>query len=228
MYNCCRLLSIIFLAFECEACDIRITLFTPARPASKPGRKVGNLHRLAGVSFEGHLKGCGLTELFSADDDKDKKVRLQAQYVHVLSNRIEALKNSVTPELAERLAHFEQLTRALSLGDTNPTEAPRLAADPEPAKPAPVVAETVAQRRVRWLDMYEAEEKREKRGALQRLADSENVDRSNMKKDIEKARVARDTERRAGTWTSQMVQDGKRKGCKTANAKADLPGTYPD
>lgn len=144
MYNCCGLLSIIFLAFECEACDSQITLFTPARPASKPGRKVGNLHRLAGVSFEGHLKGCGLTELFSADDDKDKKVRLQAQYVHMLSNRIEALKNSVTPELAESVAHFEQLTRAVSLGDTNSTEAPRPAASPAPAKPAPVVAESTS------------------------------------------------------------------------------------
>lgn len=78
------------------------------------------------------------------------------------------------------------------------------------ASDAPVVAETVAQRRARWLDMFEAEEKREKRGALQRLADSENVDRSNMRKDIEKARGARDTERRAGTWTSQLVQGGKR------------------
>lgn len=75
---------------------------------------------------------------------------------------------------------------------------------------APVVKEKPEDRRARWLDMFEAEEKREKRGALQRLADSENVDRSNMKKDIDKARGARDAEKRAGTWTSQLVQDGKR------------------
>lgn len=78
------------------------------------------------------------------------------------------------------------------------------------AEPAPVVKETAQERRARWLDMFEAEEKREKRGALQRLANSENVDRSNMKKDIDKARGARDTEKRAGGWTSQLVQDGKR------------------
>lgn len=85
---------------------------------------------------------------------------------------------------------------------------------PAPVAPsasnAPVVAETVAQRRARWLDMLEAEEKREKRGALTRLAKSEGVDRANMSKDIGKARAARDTENRAGAWTSQLVQDGKR------------------
>lgn len=92
-------------------------------------------------------------------------------------------------------------------------EAPEQAAPAHStAEPAPVVKETPQERRARWLDMFEAEEKREKRGALQRLANSENVDRSNMKKDIEKARGARDTERRAGAWTSHLVQDGKRKG----------------
>lgn len=75
----------------------------------------------------------------------------------------------------------------------------------------PEVKETAHERRARWLDMFEAEEKREKRGALQRLADSEGVDRSNMGKDIAKAREERDAERRAGGWTAQLVQDGKRK-----------------
>lgn len=83
---------------------------------------------------------------------------------------------------------------------------------PQAAAPAPVAKETPAERRARWLDMFEAEEKREKRGALQRLANSEGVDRSNMGKDIAKARAERDTQRRAGGWASQFVQDGKRKG----------------
>lgn len=86
------------------------------------------------------------------------------------------------------------------------------AAQPQAATPAPVAKETPAERRARWLDMFEAEEKREKRGALQRLANSEGVDRSNMGKDIAKARAERDTQRRAGGWASQLVQDGKRKG----------------
>ncbi|MDM7950084.1 hypothetical protein [Hydrogenophaga sp.] len=88
------------------------------------------------------------------------------------------------------------------------------AAEPAPLAPsasdAPVVAETVAQRRARWLDMFEAEEKRAKRGALTRLAKSEGVDRANMRKDINRAQTARDTEKRAGPWASQLVQGGKR------------------
>lgn len=79
------------------------------------------------------------------------------------------------------------------------------------ATTAPVAKETPDERRARWLAMFEAQEKREKRGALQRLADSEGVDRSNMKKDIDKARAVRDTHIRAGGWASQLVQDGKRK-----------------
>ena len=75
----------------------------------------------------------------------------------------------------------------------------------------PEVKETAQDRRARWLVMFEAEEKRGKRGALTRLAKSEGVDRSNMGKDIDKARAERDTQRRAGGWTAQLVQDGKRK-----------------
>ena len=86
------------------------------------------------------------------------------------------------------------------------------APEPQAATPAPVAKETPAERRARWLDMFEAEEKLVKRGALQRLAKREGVDRSNMGKDIAKARAERDTQRRAGGWASQLVQDGKRKG----------------
>lgn len=78
------------------------------------------------------------------------------------------------------------------------------------AAPAPVAVETPQERRDRWLAMFEDEEKRGKRGALQRVADREGVDRSNMKKGIDKARESRDTARRAGGWTTQLVQGGKR------------------
>ena len=88
---------------------------------------------------------------------------------------------------------------------------PDAPAQPQAATPAPVAKETPAERRARWLDMFEAEEKREKRGALQRLANSEGVDRSNMGKDIAKARAERADQKRAGVWASQLVQGGKRK-----------------
>lgn len=80
-----------------------------------------------------------------------------------------------------------------------------------PVRLVPATTETPKERRARWLDMFEAEEKREKRGALQRLADSEGVDRSNMSKDIQKARELRDKQKRAGApFGSQLVRDGKR------------------
>ena len=85
------------------------------------------------------------------------------------------------------------------------------APEPQAATPAPVAKETPAERRARWLDMFEAEEKLVKRGALQRLAKREGVDRSNMAKDIAKARAERADQKRAGVWASQLVQDGKRK-----------------
>lgn len=77
---------------------------------------------------------------------------------------------------------------------------------PEPMQEA---TETPAERRTRWLAMFEEEEKRGKRGALQRLADKEGVDRSNMSKAIDKARAERGEQKRAGLW-SQLVKDGKR------------------
>lgn len=86
----------------------------------------------------------------------------------------------------------------------------KLPIDTAPAQSNTAPVETPEQRRARWLAMFEAEEKRMKRGALQRLANSEGVDRSNMGKDIAKAREERDTQRRAGMWTVQRVQDGKR------------------
>ena len=73
--------------------------------------------------------------------------------------------------------------------------------------PIPEVAETVGQRRARYLYLYEAEAKREKRGAYQRSADSLGIDRANMQKDINKARDARAAQTRNGDgWLSQLVQ----------------------
>ncbi|GEM_PF-3879204 len=80
---------------------------------------------------------------------------------------------------------------------------------PEP-QPALVVNETVEQRRARHLALFEIEEKLG-RGALQRVADSVGVDRSNLSKDLAKARAARSEKKRSGEWTSQLVQGGKRK-----------------
>ena len=83
---------------------------------------------------------------------------------------------------------------------------------PAPAEPTPVLPakETPSERRARWLAMFEEEKRRASWGALRRLADREGVDRSNMSKDIAKAREERDTQRRAGTWAAQLVQNGKR------------------
>ena len=107
--------------------------------------------------------------------------------------------------LLERAVEAGELV-LLHFGSKLPIEAPT-----EP-QTAPEVKEKPQDRRARWLVMFEAEEKRGKRGALTRLAKSEGVDRSNMGKDIDKARAERDTQRRAGGWTAQLVQDGKRKG----------------
>ena len=106
--------------------------------------------------------------------------------------------------LLERAVEAGELV-LLHFGSKLPIEAPT-----EP-QTAPEVKEKPQDRRARWLVMFEAEEKRGKRGALTRLAKSEGVDRSNMGKDIDNARAERDTQRRAGGWTAQLVQDGKRK-----------------
>jgi hypothetical protein len=81
---------------------------------------------------------------------------------------------------------------------------------PEQSSAAPAPVETVEQRRARYLALLEHEEKSGTRGALTRVASREGVDRSNMSKDIEKARAARELQTRAGAWASQLVQDGKR------------------
>ena len=81
----------------------------------------------------------------------------------------------------------------------------------EPATPATVGGETVEQRRFRYLVMFETEQGRGKRGALQRVANREGVDRSNMMKDINKAKAIRTEQKRAGLFVSHTVKDGKRK-----------------
>lgn len=70
--------------------------------------------------------------------------------------------------------------------------------------------ETAKQRRQRQLVMYEEEEKQEPRGALQRIANREGVDHSNLSKALAKAREERVPEMRNGTWVSQLVKDGRR------------------
>ena len=83
---------------------------------------------------------------------------------------------------------------------------------PAPAEPAPVLPtkEKPAERRARWLAMFEEEEQRGSSGPLQRLADREGIDRSNMGKAIAKARKEREAQKQAGTWAAQLVQNGKR------------------
>lgn len=121
----------------------------------------------------------------------------------------------VTEILARRAALKELHTERARLlavldGQEQPAQGPSPA--PSPDEPAPVLPakETPSERRARWLAMFEEEERREKRGALQRLADREGVDRSNMGKDIAKARAAREAQKQAGKWAAQLVQNGKR------------------
>lgn len=98
--------------------------------------------------------------------------------------------------------------------------APTATPDPVPATQAaplvnyePVKVESVEQRRARYLALLEAEERHGKYGALKRIAEREGVDRSNMSKDIDKARGARTTQSRAGNgWATQLVRDGKHTG----------------
>lgn len=116
-----------------------------------------------------------------------------------------------TDAFLQRLPHNQ--TGDCTTLDGTPTEpSPALQLAPTPGEPAPVLPakETPSDRRARWLAMFEEEERREKRGALQRLADREGVDRSNMSKDIAKARRAREAQKQAGWLASQLVKDGKR------------------
>ena len=86
---------------------------------------------------------------------------------------------------------------------------------PDAAVPAPV--ETVEQRRARYLAWHNEEFRINPRGALQRVYEREakqnpKADRSNIGKDVERARGTAETPKLATAWTSQLVQDGKRKG----------------
>lgn len=101
---------------------------------------VGNALRSALVTVDdlrGFVAERGLSVLVEAPEQaapahSDEKARAQVQYMLMLSN---SLKNSVSPEQAEKVAKFDEVSRALSLGDTNPTEAPRPALSPAPAEP---------------------------------------------------------------------------------------------
>jgi hypothetical protein len=90
-------------------------------------------------------------------------------------------------------------------------EFPRFKYPVTPIPAAPVGTETAEQRRFRHLVMYETEKGIRERGALQRVANREGVDRSNMKKGIDKAKAILAEQKRAGLLVSQMVKDGKRK-----------------
>ena len=77
------------------------------------------------------------------------------------------------------------------------------------------VTETVEQRRSRYLLWFEEEKRTNERGALQRVYQRElkqnpKADRSNIGKDIEKAREDAKSQNVATHWTKQLVIDGKR------------------
>lgn len=78
---------------------------------------------------------------------------------------------------------------------------------------APV--EPVEKRRARYLAWFTEEERINPRGALQRVVDREakqnsKADRSNIGKDITKARGTAKTQKQAGAIFGQLVRDGKR------------------
>ena len=166
-------------------------------------------------STEGEAESCA-TDCTSPDDFK----RLRLTFASIDQNRparrslldwmaIAADAGRTIHPWAQRYARLHGL-----YGQPRPEPtpvAPPLNEAPTPDEPAPVLPakETPAERRARWLSMFEKEEQRASRGALQRLADREGVDRANMSKDLAKARKERDTQRRTGFY-SQLVQDGKR------------------
>ena len=78
-------------------------------------------------------------------------------------------------------------------------------------------AETVEQRRSRYLAWHGEEEQINPRGAVQRvykreLKQNPKADRSAIGKDIAKARGTAKTKKTATNWNSQLVTDGKRQG----------------
>lgn len=75
------------------------------------------------------------------------------------------------------------------------------------------IEETPEERRARWLAMYEKNGGASKRGALAALARELNVDRSNLRKELNRATKQREEKRRAGALgvaSRQLVKDGKR------------------
>lgn len=91
------------------------------------------------------------------------------------------------------------------------TEAAHVVELPRPSA-GPI--ETPEERRARWLDMFEEKGGADKRGALAELSRELNVDRSNLKKDLNKAEEHREEKRREGAFgvaTSQLVRNGKRR-----------------
>ena len=117
---------------------------------------------------------------------------------------------------AESLASFVESLDSESTKDENDLENALKEAG---AKPPVVVgltgsAEAPAQRRARFLQVFEAEERSGGTyGALGRAALSEGVDRSNMRKLIDKARAERTEKARSGIgWGAQLTQGSKRTG----------------
>ena len=103
---------------------------------------------------------------------------------------------------------LEMPPELVAMAVTEPTAAPAT----DTATPAPVEAETTEQRRSRWLDWFGKGE----RGAVQRVYERElllnpKADRSFIGKEIKVAETEQADKKRAGTWSSQLVQDGKRK-----------------
>lgn len=89
---------------------------------------------------------------------------------------------------------------------------------PAPAIPAPEqVAESVAERRARYLKWHSEEQRINPLGALQRVFEREvkqnpKADRGNIGKDIRKARETAKTEKQAGAMFGQLMNEAKRKG----------------
>jgi len=82
---------------------------------------------------------------------------------------------------------------------------------------ASVVTETPEQRRAKWLEWREQEEKSSTRGALERVWKREKLtnpkaDRSYIGKQIKVAKEERDRKKRAGAIVPQVVKNGKRQG----------------
>ena len=130
----------------------------------------------------------------------EKAKKLEANY------RMGFIK-PVTPEqLKTNWQETRRICTKLAPYLPEPDCAALLALLPPVEDDAPVVEETVEQRQARHLDLYETEAKRKKVGALKRLADREGIDRSKLGKDIKKAKLARDGQKPAAGWTSQLVK----------------------